>query len=467
MPFQNALKQRIGEDRFGVWFASQTRFRAENGRLIVTAGSKFRVDWLREHFREDLLAIANLVVGNGTLVEYDVDPALARKNNSAGGTKVPAPSPAAGDSSVSVAARSRPATTPAATGEGATTARRKFASLDSFVVGAGNRLAATSVEMVVEKPGSVSPLFLHGPAGSGKTHLLEGIWSTIRAKNPGKRVVYLSAEQFTSHFLDALHGRGLPSFRQKYRGVDVLILDDVQFFAGKKATLIELQHTVDNLLREGKQLVLAADRPPADLRELGPELSARFAGGLVCAIELADRATRTGIVTRFCRQLQCPLPADVVDLIASRVPGDARRLAGAVHRLALAGRAHGGPITTAIAEQALADLVASSGRVVHLPEIERVVCEVFGVAAEDLQSEKKSKCLSQPRMLAMWLARKYSRAGLTEIGSYFGRRSHSTVVSAHKKVDSWIARNATIDLADRPCAIDEAVRRIEARLQAG
>ena len=141
-----------------------------------------------------------------------------------------------------------------------------------------------------------SPLFLFGPTGSGKTHLLEGIWSAVRSGSLRRRVLYLSAEQFTSMFLEALQGSGLPSFRYKYRHVDLLLIDDVQFFLGKRATLVELQNTIDALLREHRQLVLAADRSPAELSRFGPELTARFAGGLVCGIEPADSETRLGIL---------------------------------------------------------------------------------------------------------------------------------------------------------------------------
>ena len=145
--------------------------------------------------------------------------------------------------------------------------------------------------MVAERPGPVSPLFLYGPAGCGKTHLLEGIWSAVRSGSQSRRVLYLTAEQFTSMFLEALRGSGLPSFRHKYRHVDLLLIDDVQFFLGKRATLVELQNTVDALLQERRQLVLAADRSPSELAKFGPVLTTRFSGGLVCGIEPPGHAT--------------------------------------------------------------------------------------------------------------------------------------------------------------------------------
>ena len=175
-------------------------------------------------------------------------------------------------------------------------AARRFARLDNFVVGSCNRVAFTAAQMVAERPGPVSPLFLYGPAGCGKTHLLEGIWSAVRGSSQSRRVLYLTAEQFTSMFLEALRGSGLPSFRHKYRHVDLLLIDDVQFFLGKRATLVELQNTVDALLRERRQLVLAADRSPSELAKFGPVLTTRFSGGLVCGIEPPGHSTRLEIL---------------------------------------------------------------------------------------------------------------------------------------------------------------------------
>ncbi len=209
-------------------------------------------------------------------------------------------------------------------GSGLPRGTRRFARLGDFIVGSGNRVAQTAAQMVVERPGNVSPLFLFGPTGCGKTHLLEGIWSAVRSGHSQRRVLYLTAEQFTSMFLEALQGRGLPSFRHKYRHVDVLLIDDVQFFLGKRATLVELQNTIDSLLREQRQLVLAADRSPAELSRFGPELTARFAGGLVCRIEPAEADTRLRLLRQLASRQGMTLPDDVLQLMANRIHGDAR-----------------------------------------------------------------------------------------------------------------------------------------------
>ena len=345
--------------------------------------------------------------------------------------------------------------------------KRRFASLDTFVASDGNRLAITSAEMVVRQPGQNTPLLFYGPTSVGKTHLLEGIWTAARRSHQRLTVVYLSAEQFTSHFLEALRGSGLPSFRRKYRGVGLLMIDDLQFFVGKRATQVELLHTIDTFLREGRQLVFAADRSPAELAELGPELTTRLGSGLVCRIEPPDYATRLGIVAQMARRMKLTVPIEVQQYLAARLTSHARELSGALCRLKATGPAMGRPISLAMAEETLADLVRNSGRAVRLADIEKAVCDVFGLEPACLQSDAKAKRVSHPRMLAMWLARKHTRAALSEIGYYFGRRSHSTVISAQKRIDGWMAAGSSLDLAERHWRVDDAIRQVERRLAAG
>lgn len=344
---------------------------------------------------------------------------------------------------------------------------RKFSSLETFVAGASNKLALTSAEMVIRQPGQISPLLIHGATGVGKTHLLEGLWTAFRKRARNATAVYLSAEQFTSHFLEALRGSGLPSFRRKYRGVSLLILDDLQFLVGKRATQIELLHTVDTLMRERRQLVFAADRSPAELAELGPELTTRLASGMVCRIDPPDYATRLGIVAQLSRRMKIELPRDAQEYVAAKLTNHARELSGALCRLRATGEALGRPITLALAQESLAEMIHHGSRAVRLNDIERAVCDVFGLDPSSLQTDDKSSRVSHPRMLAMWLARKHTRAALSEIGRYFGRRSHSTVVSAQKRVDRWMSSGQPLHLAERTWEVDEAIRQVERHLAAG
>jgi chromosomal replication initiator protein len=346
-------------------------------------------------------------------------------------------------------------------------ARRPALRLDDFVVGPSNRMAYGAIEMAVARPGEMSPLVVHGPSGVGKTHLLEGACERIRQLHPAATAVCLSAEQFTTAFLQSLHGGGLPGFRRNCRSADLLVIDDVQFFVGKKATILELQHTIDALQRAGRQVILGCDRELDALPELGGDLLTRCRGGMTARILPPDYDVRRGIVAAICGKRSLAVPDDVVHFVASSMTRHARELYGAVNRLEATSTMLGVPITLGMAEEALADLVRSSARSVRLADIERAVCKAFGIDGGSLQSARRSRATSHPRMLAMFLARKHTQAALTEIGSYFGRRSHSTVIAAQKAVDDWVATGTRIVLADAAWDVDEAIRRVEDVLRAG
>ncbi len=486
------LAGKVGRERFDLWLGAACRLSLKGESLLVELPNRFSQDWVRSHFRLEIEAACAETLGKALAVEFRIDESLAR---SAAAPKVNRVrqhgSPPAGDSESNLdanaaASATDPLAPPCGNGcesasapsdspdEPATIAmngakhayqRRKFSTLEGFVVGASNRLAHASAQMVAEQPGRLSPLLVHGPTGVGKTHLLEGIWSAARRSRPGIHAVYLSAEQFTTYFLEALHGSGLPSFRRKYRGVELLIIDGLQFFAGKRATLNELLHTTDTLLREGRQLVFAADRAAADLHELSGELVARLSAGMTCCIDPPDYPTRLGILRQLAQARGLALTDDVASFVATNLTAHARELSGALNRLEAAARMLHAPITRSLAEEALAEMIRHNARAVRLGDIDRAVCEVLGLEAEALQSDAHGRNVSQPRMLAMWLARKHTRAALAEIGRHFGRRSHSTVVSAQKTVGGWVASQSTLELSGRRWNVEDTIRRIEEQLR--
>jgi len=452
-----ALADRVGEERFALWFGAGTRLQLHDGVVTVGAPNRFFRDWLRLSFREEIEAACLATLGTCPPLDFRVDPEACDADA--------ADAELAPQARRKVSARiSREEEPWLDVSNGST--RQRFADLESFVTGCSNQVARASAEMVSGQLGAFSPLLIYGPTSVGKTHLLEGIWTAVR-KSCRSTAVYLSSEQFTSYYVEAVRGSGLPSFRRKYRGVELLIIDDIQFFRGKRSTLVELLYTIDTLLRQRGQLVFAADRPPAELPELGAELITRLESGMVCGIEPPDYATRLGIVNQMARRFGLNVPQEVQQLIASRFRGHARELSGALCRLQAAARASGHPISLPMAEQSLAELIRHSGRVVRLGDIQKAVCRTFGLEASSLQSGRKSKRISHPRMLAMWLARKHTRAALTEIGQFFGRRSHSTVISAQKRVDGWIAQGSPVEMADATYNVDEAIRRVEGCLRVG
>ncbi|MCH2130365.1 MAG: DnaA/Hda family protein [Pirellulaceae bacterium] len=533
--FRLALSNRIGADRFELWFGPTTRLTMAENHLLVEACDRFSVNWIRNHFRGDLEAVLHELGEQkdqpiATDVIFRVDSSLKRAeskdstpthdndstqlnlpldldekypsstNNINGNSLVSdesQPSPLPGRSlpqnlaatnqslpktdhqssthvdeaktAVSTSSNTARSGQPVREGQQGTIRKgpRKFCRLSDFIVGPNSRLAFTSCEIVAEQPGEVTPLLIHGPHGVGKTHLLEGIWSAYRRSGQFRRIVYLSAEQFTGYFLQALHGTGLPNFRRKYRDVELLILDDIQFFAGKRATLIELLHTVDAILRSGRQLVLASDRPPADLTALGSDILGRLTGGLVCHIDPPGTTVRRQLVEHWTRSCQLKLPENVLDYVAEQLPGDARQLRGAVNRLKAVSQANNIPISKTMAVDALADMIRSSRPACRIADVENAVCGLLGISPKSLQSCKRDKRIAQPRMLAMWLARKYTRSALSEIGQYFGGRSHSTVVSAQKKVQHWLDAQESVQLADQTWSVVNAIEQLESRLHVG
>ncbi|MDX1945515.1 MAG: chromosomal replication initiator protein DnaA [Pirellulaceae bacterium] len=454
-----ALTARVGNERMALWFGRGAELRVTGATLEVRLGESFRLEFVQRSFRADLIAAARTILGEQGEVAFVLDAALA-----AAATKQPLLKVFAADSPPE-ATESTPAEAPPAAAPPKN--RRQFANLDDFVAGPGSQVALAAAHTAIQQPGTYSPVTFAGPSGCGKTHLLEGIWRRIRTGPGQRRVIYLTAEQFTNQFLEALKHSGTPSFRRKYRDIETLLIDDVQFLANKQSTVVELVHTIDTLVREGRQLVFTSDRPPSELRGLGPELIARLTGGLVCSIQLADGATRLAILRQLASRQPVVVPDEVLTWLASQLAGDARHLTGAMNRLVATSAAVGRPIDLDFAHGVLVDLIHATRRAVSVPEIVAAVCDVFGVGAEDLQSSSKAPAVALPRMLVMFLARKYTRAAHSQIGRSLGRRSHSTVVSAQQKVEEWITTDKQVPLGHGQCTLADAVRRIESRLRLG
>jgi chromosomal replication initiator protein len=431
--------------------------------------------WLQRTFHADVEAavqsvcgaVARVVWQPATAAETRVESALPRKSRERDRRPGRHPSgPPPSDPQTAIAVRpadalkvvvDEPAVAPAAS----PSPRRSSRGLGEFIVGPCNRMAFAAVEIAASRPGEISPLVIHGPGGVGKSHLLELACNRARGFHPGLQVAFLSAEQFTTSFLHALHGRSLPGFRRSIRSADMLVIDDLQFFVGKRATIQEFQQTIDAFYRQGKQIVVASDKDLDALSDLGSELLGRLRGGMTARLLPPDYDVRRGIVTALARIRGLALPDDVIHHVAVSMTRHARELAGAVNRLEATSHMLGLPVTLDLAEEALADLVRSSCRSIRLADIERAVCTAFGIDEGGLQVSKRSRAVSHPRMLAMFLARKHTRAALTEIGGYFGKRSHSTVVTAQKTVASWMKDKTPIVLGGVAWDVAEAVRHVE------
>jgi chromosomal replication initiator protein len=475
------LADRVGADRYETWFANGSCLGFADGRLTVSAPNSFIQDWQRKLFRKDLVALCADIAGQPTEVEFVVDTTLAteaaRIADSAG-TLDPHAASIVIASIAGLKSEPQPAsstksrlrvpgkqTTGEAVSRATTPKGRPSFTFDQYVMGPCNKFALHSAQLVLEQPGKMSPLTLYGRPGLGKTHLLESLLAAARQKKT--HALQLTAEQFASLYIEACQGKGVPSFRQKYRGVELLMIDDIHFFGRTRGTLVELLYTIDTLQKAGKQIVFAADRAPAELTELGPEIVGRLTAGLNCELSLSNFATRRGIVQQLCQRMQLELPAGADGQIALQISGTARELAGALNLLDATRRALGQPLTSALVEETVTGLANQSSRVVQLRDIEEVVCDVFGVSAESLHSNRRGEDVQHPRLLAMFLARKHTRAALGEISRYFGRRSHSTAISANRTVAAWMEEHRTLTLARHTCEIEQTIRKIEEQLLAG
>jgi chromosomal replication initiator protein len=467
------LKRRLGPERYELWLGPQTELSLAEGVLEVRCTSAAEGQWLRRRWHEHLLACGAAILGAGLSINYQwpVGP----------GASASTASPPASSTSAQIAKPEKPGSSapapagmvsdpagppaPAALSPLPAPDGSQRGTFDDFVIGDCNRLAAQAGRDLARQAGLFSPLLIYGPHGSGKSHLLQAINHHARQMRGRVRTLQLTAEQFTTQFLEALAARSLPGFRQKTRNLDLLIVDDVQFLETKRATLEELLHTIDALEARGGQVVLASDRPPGELKSLGAALAGRLSAGLTVVLAPPDFDTRVGILRRMAARMRMTLDDAVIDAVAQQAMGSARLLSGAVNRLVAVSMAQRKPITVELAHRALAEFTRQHAPQIKLPDIQRAVCEVFGVESTSLKSPRKTRAVAEPRMLAMWLARRYTRAALSEIGDFFGRRSHSTVSSAQRKFDELLSRGGQVIVGNEPCDIEEAVRRIEARLR--
>ena len=483
---------RIGPARFNLWFTKQTFVEDTNGNsILVYAENKFSLQRIQNTFGSEIKTVVSRVCGPQFEIGYRIAGSdqttgpLTSSNESGSLAIQPAqlnqanlnPSETAnlpnqqndsGDSNNPASIRihnQEPSPRPNVSDRKPV----KRVGVNSFWFGPDNRLIKAGVEHLFEQPGQFSPLFIYGSTGSGKTHLLEAITNDYRRRLKKKRCIYLSAEQFTSQFVGSLRGgSGLPMFRRKYRDLDLLAIDDIQFLAGKRATLGEFQHTIDNLIRTGKQVVGSSDRPPIELTDLGNDISARLSAGLTCPLEYPDFEGRLHIVERMCSERNLKIPTDVKRLISDQLTRDVRRLSGAVNRLHAYSVSINRQITTETAQQVLCDLFSLSGpNCTSMVSIEQAVCEFCGIQPNELKSSSRRKRICAARMLAMYLSRQYTGSAFSEIGDYFGGRSHSTVIAAERKVANWLKNDEGICVSHATYPAKEVLRRIESNLRIG
>lgn len=317
---------------------------------------------------------------------------------------------------------------------------------ETFVVGKCNKLAHAAAFAVAETPGKAyNPLFIYGGVGLGKTHLMHAIAHYVLRKNPSTKVVYVSSEKFTNELINAIRDDSTNAFRRKYRNVDILLIDDIQFLSGKEGTQEEFFHTFNTLYEANKQIVISSDRPPKEIPDLEDRLVSRFEWGLLADIQPPDFETRVAILKKKMELENIELPEDVVIFIAENFKSNIRELEGALIKLVAHFSLHRDEeISVEKAADVLKDILPTKRKSISIEDIKNAVVLEFGISPNDLMSEKRSQEFSLPRQIAMYFAREYTALSLQQIGREFKKKDHTTVIHAHRKISQLIKTNPEI-----------------------
>lgn len=445
------LRSELGEDVFSSWFGRVELDSVQDGRVHVSVPTRFLKNWLRSHYYDRLLASSQQEFPGVVGVEFRV----RRPQGGRSGAETPkaaAPAPARRAAANGAGAVAVPEATTGAEGFEGSPLDPRF-TFASFVVGASNRLvhaAAREVaEGVAKAPLRYNPLYVHGDVGLGKTHLLHAIAWEVKVRRPAARILYLTAERFMQSFVQALRARDALAFKERLRGIDILLIDDMEFLQGPTIQQ-EFCHTLNSLIDGGRQVVVAADRAPAQLERLDARMRSRLAGGLVAEIGAMDYALRLSILSRRAaeeheRDKGFRIDDEVLAFLAERLTDNGRELEGAIIRLRATHALAEQPVTMEMAEAIIRELTrGAEPKRVKIEDILRVVTKHFGVNRNDLLSGRRNRSIVRPRQVGMYLSKILTSRSLPEIGRRFGNRDHTTVLHAIRKIDMLIKDDATL-----------------------
>jgi len=415
------IESRVTKQTLDTWFRPLSIESIHGKEATLVAPNRFFCDWIREHYYELLLdELGKSTKIEGLRINLIVKDGQLRIDEGA--------------------MENEPA-------EKTSKARRGIALIEkytfgSFVVGSCNQFAHAASLAVAESPArAYNPLFLYGGVGLGKTHLLNAIGNSILEKRPGARIAYLSSEQFTNEVINSIRYDRMLEFRNKYRGVDTLLMDDIQFIAGKERTQEEFFHTFNALYDAHKQIVLSSDRFPKEIPTIEERLRSRFEWGLIADLQVPDLETRIAILRKKAETEKIELPDEVVQLLAESIRGNVRELEGALIRVGAFSSLIKRPVTVDLAKKIILDSVLPK-KIITAEEIQRVVAERFHLKQADLKSKKRTKTIVQPRQITMYLCRDLTSLSFPEIGRHFGGKDHTTVIHACRQIEKRIQNDA-------------------------
>ncbi len=434
----DALEKKINRHSYDTWLKPTRYSHSSNGIMYVrvpTADFRHVQDKYADLIQEALDNL-NMDYEDVHFVTPEDDPAQTPVRHD-GGLSAPSPVPSAAAATFS-SSQAR------FDWDGAAQLNPRY-TFDGFVIGSGNQFAHAACHAVSQRPSKAyNPLFLYGGVGMGKTHLMQAIGHEVRKAQPQAAILYISSEKFTNEMINSLRYDKMTSFRDKFRNVDVLLIDDIQFLAQKERTQEEFFHTFNALHESMKQIVIASDRPPKELAEIEDRLRSRFEWGLIADIQPPDLETKVAILQKKAEQEHVTLPTDVALFIASNIRSNVRELEGALIRLVAHSSLIGAEISLAYTQQVLKNFIDSQARKVTIESIQKVVAEQFGLRLIEIKAKNNSRAIVYPRQIAMYLAKHMTEASLPEIGRQFGGKHHTTVLHSVEKIEE--ARKQDKDL---------------------
>ncbi|RFA32586.1 chromosomal replication initiation protein DnaA [Virgibacillus dokdonensis] len=418
------IEEKISKPSFDTWLKNTKAETLENSTLIVSAPNEFARDWLENQYTRLISDILTEITGAEIETKFII----------------PSTSKDAEDAPTSNQRKSNDLNDHA---KSLLNAKYTF---DTFVIGAGNRFAHAASLAVAEAPAKAyNPLFIYGGVGLGKTHLMHAIGHYVQDHNPEAKVVYLSSEKFTNEFINAIMDNKTVNFRNKYRNVDILLIDDIQFIAGKESTQEEFFHTFNALHDDNKQIIISSDRPPKEIPTLEDRLRSRFEWGLITDITPPDLETRIAILTKKAKAEGLDIPNEVMLYIANQIDTNIRELEGALIRIVAYSSLVNQDIDASLAADALKDIIPSNKpKVVTIASIQEIVGKRYNVRLEDFLAKKRTKSIAFPRQIAMYLSREMTDSSLPKIGEEFGGRDHTTVIHAHEKISKLIDKDTQL-----------------------
>ncbi len=440
------LRTDVGEAAFNSWLKPLTLGDFNGGRLRVAVPTRFMRDWIDQNYGARLNELWTDENDSVQTVEIIVEPSQT--------VIQPAGAPPRQPLAQRAEAEAAPQDPDAAGGADAGSASDNGigdvrGSLDerfkfgNFVVGRSNELAHAAARRVAEsKSVPFNPLFLYGGVGLGKTHLMHAIAWHITEREPRRRVLYMSAEKFMYQFIRALRYRTIMDFKEQFRSVDVLMIDDIQFIAGKDSTQEEFFHTFNALVDQNRQIIVSADKSPSDLEGMEERLKSRLGCGLVADIHPTDYELRLGVLQAKAEQIGAEIPDKVMEFLAHKITSNIRELEGALNRIVAHATLVGRPVTLETTQDVLHDLLRANDRRVTIEEIQKRVAEHFNIRLADMHSARRARAVARPRQVAMYLAKQLTSRSLPEIGRKFGGRDHTTVMHAVRKVEELRSTDA-------------------------